>query len=267
MSSSTSSDKDISVFLDEAIKTANVAGEMMRKHFGEPLEVDDMQAHDIKLALDVEIQEVITERLLKAFPEHALYGEEGIAGDQNSPMQWIVDPIDGTVNFWYGIPHFCTSIALREGDEILLGVIYDPMRNELWQIAKGGVTLLNGKEQRASRRTKLSDCIVTVGLSKSEAAIKAGLPLYGKLASQVRKMRNMGSAALEMAYLASGRMDVYFERSISLWDIAAGWPMVEASGGKVRLDPSPIEPDKYSILAWNGAVAEDLLPKTADFSA
>ena len=250
-------------YLEVATETALAVGKFMKSHFGEPLEVDDMQSHDIKLALDVECQDLITERLLAAYPTHALYGEEGIAGDQDSPFQWIIDPIDGTVNFWYGIPHFCTSIALREGEDILCGVIYDPMRDELWQIEKGGRPTLNGKEIQVSKRSDLSDCIVTVGLSKSLEAIRTGLPLFGDLASKVRKMRMMGSAALEMAYLASGRMDAYFERSISLWDIAAGQLLLEAAGGKVRLDPSPLHPDKYSILAWNGAIDEELLPKAA----
>lgn len=251
-------------YLRVATETALEAGALMREHFGKPLQVDDMQAHDIKLALDVQCQELITQRLLAAFPTHALYGEEGIAGDQSSAFQWIVDPIDGTVNFWYGIPHFCTSIALREGTDILCGVIYDPMRNELWQVEKGGQPLLNGREIRASRRSQLGDCIMTVGLSKSMEAIKTGLPVFGELASSVRKMRMMGSAALEMAYLATGRMDAYFERSISLWDIAAGQLLLEAAGGRVRLDPSPLDANKFSILAWNGALPEELLPHPND---
>jgi myo-inositol-1(or 4)-monophosphatase len=261
--SSASAGSSSASYLEVATETALAAGAHMKAHFGEPLVVDDMQSHDIKLALDVECQELITERLLAAYPGHAIYGEEGIAGDQASPFQWIVDPIDGTVNFWYGIPHFCTTIALREAGEIIAGVIYDPMRDELWQIEKGGRPLLNGKEIKASTRGNLADCIATVGLSKSLEAIKTGLPIYSDLAAKVRKMRMMGSAALEMAYLATGRLDIYFERSISLWDIAAGQLLLEAAGGRVRLEPSPLFPDKYSILAWNGAIDEELLPRNA----
>ena len=110
--------------------------------FQQPLRVSSSEAHDIKLEIDVRTQELITESLLKKFPEHALYGEEGIVGDQKSDHQWVVDPLDGTVNYFYGIPHFCVSIALRFMGEIIVGVIYDPMREEMWADAK----------RRASRR-------------------------------------------------------------------------------------------------------------------
>src|SRR6266853_136287 len=109
--------------LETAVAAARAAGELLRGEFGRPLDVHAFEAHDIKLELDVRSQALITERLLSAFPDHALYGEEGIAGNQASEWQWIVDPIDGTVNFFYGIPHFCISIALRRAGEIQLGVI------------------------------------------------------------------------------------------------------------------------------------------------
>ena len=106
--------------------------------FSSPRRVNSAEEHDIKLDIDVETQELITELLLKKFPQHALYGEEGIVGDQSSEHQWVVDPLDGTVNYFYGIPHFCVSIALRCQSEIIVGVIYDPMRDEIWTVQKGG---------------------------------------------------------------------------------------------------------------------------------
>src|SRR4051812_45745176 len=154
--------------LEIAIGAARAAGELLRANFGQPLDVNAFEAHDIKLELDVRTQELITQHLLGAFPDHALYGEEGIAGNQQSEHQWVVDPIDGTVNYFYGLPHFCISIALRRGTEIQLGVIYDPMRDELWQVALGQPPLLNGRPIRVSPRTRLADAIVSVGLSKSK---------------------------------------------------------------------------------------------------
>src|SRR5919199_2711490 len=115
-------------FLELAISAAREAGESLRRNFHEPLRVNEATAHDIKLEIDVQTQELITKRLLAQFPSHALYGEEGIVGDQSAEYQWIVDPLDGTVNYFYGIPHFCTSIALRRGEEMIVGVIYDPVR-------------------------------------------------------------------------------------------------------------------------------------------
>ena len=119
-------------FLAAANAAARSAGALLRQHFGAPLDVNEFHAHDIKLELDVRAQELITAALLGQFPDHAIFGEEGIAGNQASEYQWIVDPIDGTVNYFYGIPHYCISIALRRGEEIQLGVIYDPARDELW---------------------------------------------------------------------------------------------------------------------------------------
>src|SRR5580700_6774753 len=155
-------------YLDAAAQAARFAGELLRQHFGAPLEVNAFEAHDIKLELDVRSQELITRRLLERFPDHALYGEEGIAGNQQSDFQWIVDPIDGTVNYFYGIPHFCISIALRERGEIILGVIYDPMRDELWQVERGGAPTLNGKPIHVSTRDKLSDATLSIGFSKTQ---------------------------------------------------------------------------------------------------
>src|SRR3954471_11858143 len=124
-------------YRDAAEKAARGAGKLLRDNFKQPRRVNSSEAHDIKLALDVEAQTLITGLLLEEFPEHALYGEEGVVGDQATAHQWVVDPLDGTVNYFYGIPHFCVSIALRFKGEIIVGVIYDPMREELWIGQKG----------------------------------------------------------------------------------------------------------------------------------
>src|SRR5262245_7540873 len=132
-------------YLDAAIVAAREAGNSLRTHFGVTPDVKEFHDHDIKIELDERTQALITERLLSTFPEHALLGEEGIAGNQQSEWHWIVDPIDGTVNYFYGLPHFCVSIALRHRDEIVVGVIHDPMRDELWAATKNGAATLNGK--------------------------------------------------------------------------------------------------------------------------
>src|SRR5213076_218869 len=117
-------------YLDAAEKAARAAGKLLRKNFGRAQQVNVFAAHDIKLAIDIQTQELITKLLLKEFPKHALYGEEGTVGDQSSEYQWVIDPLDGTVNYFYGIPHFCVSIALRFRNEIMVGVIYDPIRRK-----------------------------------------------------------------------------------------------------------------------------------------
>ena len=241
-------------YLDAAVEAARAAGEILRRNFQQPLVVNSSEAHDIKLEIDVRTQTLITELLLNKFPEHALYGEEGIVGDQESDHQWVVDPLDGTVNYFYGIPHFCVSIALRFKGEIIVGVIYDPIREELWTAQKGGEARLNGNPLRVSERADLAEAVVSVGLSKTGVTIAAGLPLLQDMVHRARKCRLLGSAALDMAYVACGRFDAYIEQGISLWDIAAGWILVEMAGGTVDMKPRSDMKDKYSIIASNGVL-------------
>lgn len=241
-------------YLDAAVEAARAAGQLLRHSFQQPLRINSAEAHDIKLEIDVRSQELITESLLKKFPEHALYGEEGTVGDQESDHQWVVDPLDGTVNYFYGIPHFCVSIALRFKGEIIVGVIYDPIREEIWAAQKGAKPTLNGKPFRVSERADLAEAVLSVGLSKTGATIDAGLPLLQEMVHRARKCRLLGSAALDMAYVACGRLDAYIEQGISLWDIAAGWILVETAGGTVEMKPRADMKDKYSIVASNGVI-------------
>jgi myo-inositol-1(or 4)-monophosphatase len=240
--------------VDTAVKAAKAAGVLLRENFGCALEVDEAMHHDIKLALDRESQDLITEILLGEFPDYALYGEEGLAGNQESDSQWIVDPIDGTVNFFYGIPHYCISIALRQKGELTVGVIYDPSMDDLWTVVKGEKPYLNGKEISVSSRTKLEESILYVGCGKTEDALSTGLERFRRASLRARKMRMMGSAALGMAYIATGRLDAYVESRISLWDIAAGQLLIESTGGKVTLTPKKNQPDVWSIVATNGKI-------------
>jgi myo-inositol-1(or 4)-monophosphatase len=241
-------------YLDAAENAARAAGHLLRQNFRRPLRVHSAEAHDIKLEIDVQAQELITQMLLKQFPQHALYGEEGIVGDQSSEHQWVVDPLDGTVNYFYRIPHFCVSIALRFKGEIIVGVIYDPMRQEMWCAQKGQNPRLNGEKFRVSERADLAEAVISVGLSKTGVMIQSNLPLLQQMIHRARKCRLMGSAALDMAYVACGRFDAYIEQGISLWDIAAGWILVESAGGSVELRPRRDMKDKYSIIASNGVI-------------
>lgn len=238
--------------LELACRAARAAGALLRENFGRELVVDSLLRHDIKLALDVESQKLIEGLILEAFPDHAIYGEEGLAGDQSSETQWIVDPIDGTVNYFYGIPHFCISIAMRRGGQMRIGVVYDPMLDELFAVDWEGPATRNGVPIRPSDRSDLGEAVVTIGFSKSADAIDSGLARYAAVAHRVRKTRMMGSAALALAYIACGRLDAYIEESISLWDIAAGQLMLERGGGSVVLAPAVGNPDKSSIVSSNG---------------
>ena len=239
-------------FLEVATEAARAAGELLRQNFHQQLRVNATYKYDIKLEIDVTTQDLITAHLLTKFPQHALYGEEGIVGDQTAEYQWIVDPLDGTVNYFYGIPHFCTSIALRQKEEMIVGVIYDPIRDEMWTGIKGEAPTLNGKPFRVSERGELSEAVISVGLSKTGQTIREGMPLLQDMVQRVRKCRLLGSAALDMAYVACGRFDAYIEQGISLWDIAAGWLLIEGAGGAVDLQPRADMKDKYLVVASNG---------------
>src|SRR3954470_402086 len=224
-------------YLDAAENAARAAGKLLSDNFQQRQRVNAYAAHDIKLEIDVQAQELIAKLLLEEFPTHALYGEEGIVGDQSSDHQWIVDPLDGTVNYFYGIPHFCVSIALRQRGEIIVGVIYDPVRNEMWVAQKGDVPNLNGNPVHVSDRAELAEAVISIGLAKTGETIDKNFPLLQQMIHRVRKCRVLGSAALDMAYVACGRLDAYIEQGISLWDIAAGWLLVENAGGTVDLRP------------------------------
>jgi len=249
--SSRASDQELLHLAGEA---ARAAGGIIRANFGRELIVDSADQHDIKIELDRRSQDLIEHHLLAKYPDFAIYGEEGLRGDKNSPNQWIIDPIDGTVNFFYGVPHFCVSIALRREGELRLGVIYDPMRDECWTVIRGGPAFLNGHPVKVSSRRELSEAIVTIGFSKTGESIEKGMANFQRLVHSVKKCRMMGSAALDVAYVSCGRLDAYIECQISLWDIAAGILMVEAAGGQVRLTPHETVPDKFSAVITSGAI-------------
>ena len=240
-----------------AITAAQAAGERLRHAFGGKLRVTEEFAHDIKIAADKECQDLIYGILLDHHPETHCIGEEGDSanpGDPNAEIEWIVDPIDGTMNLAHNIPHFCVSIAAREtaSQRILLGVIYDPLRNELFTAERGSGTWLNGSRQKVSTRSTLAEAVLAVGFAKSQDSIDHCLELYKVYGSQARKLRAMGSAALDLAYVATSRLDAYIEQGVNLWDIAAGIVLVEEAGGVVETEIKAN--GKYRVCAHTGLI-------------
>ncbi len=239
----------------------------MRRHLHAAKRANEVTQHDIKLELDVRSQKLIERTLRSGFPDTAVLGEEGIVGDPQSGSRWVVDPIDGTVNFAYGIPHACVSIALQlrsdsdrafaDGYETVVGVVYDPFGDELWTALRGQPAKLNGQVIRVSRRRYLEDSIVSIGFAKSRESLEATLPYFNQLVYRVRKIRMMGAAALGIAYVATGRFDAYIERGIRLWDIAAGGFILERAGGEFWRKPIPGD-YSYRMIATNGLLRKTL---------
>ncbi len=242
--------------LATAVKAARAAGGVMRANWNLPKRVNSAEAHDIKLELDVQCQALIEKILAAAFPQIPVLGEEGDTGDVNAEYRWVIDPIDGTVNYFFGMPHAAVSIALQCHAESVVGVIYDPFTDEIWTTTKGAPTRLNGKIIQVSQRTELNDCIIAMGFSKSRDNLQKSLPHLIRISRQAKKIRILGSAALELAYVASGRLDAYIERTINLWDIAAGSLLVENAGGECYTLPAPN--GKLRMCADNGKLRKKL---------
>jgi len=242
--------------LTAAVKAARAAGQIMHANWHKPKRVNSAEAHDIKLELDVRCQALIEKILAGAFPQIPVLGEEGSTGDVNAEYRWVIDPIDGTVNYFFGIPHAAVSIALQHREKSIVGVIFDPFTDEIWTTIKGAPTRLNGKIVHVSKRGKIEEAVIAMGFSKSQDNLNKSLPHLIRLSRRAKKIRILGSAALELAYVASGRLDVYIERTINLWDVAAGSLLLENAGGEFHAVPAPN--GKLRMCADNGRLRKKL---------
>lgn len=250
---------DFSPQLRVAERAARCAGAFLRCHFRTSLPVDESLAHDIKLRLDKETQQLIETELHSEYPAYSILGEEGRTTLDDAP-EWIVDPIDGTVNYFYGIPLFCVSIALRVQGKIVLGCVYDPMQDECFSALANGMALCNGKEIQVSARSHMRDAIVFVGHGTHDDSGAAGLRRFAHISAQVRKIRILGTAALTLCYIAAGRFDAYLENRINLWDFAAAALILERAGGQFIFSPADASGEKGAVMAWNGLLP---LPQAA----
>ena len=248
--------------LAAAVDAAHQAGALMKKHLRRAKQVNESHQHDIKLELDVRCQKLITRVLAQAFPSIPVLGEEGIdAASEQAVARWVVDPIDGTVNFAYGIPHAAVSIALQvrtaDGFHSEVGVVYDPFMDDLWTAIRGKPARLNGRIAKVSTRARLDESIVSLGFAKSQDSLKAAQADFLELTHRVRKIRIMGSAALALTYVACGRFDAYVEAGVRLWDIAAGGLIVECAGGSFVTQALPGE-HRYGLIASNGLIHDQI---------
>ena len=219
------------------VKACRKASKILIRDFGEieKLQVSVKGPGDFVTASDKKVEKIIIDELQKARPNYSILSEEIGKIDNDHSFKWIIDPIDGTANFLHGIPHFAISIGLEHNKEIICGIVFDPIKNEIFSAEKGNGSYLNNQRMRVSNRSKLKDCIIFTGGPKHDTKnIELALEEYKKFSSKVFiPIRKFGSSSLDMAYVAAGRCDGYWQRDLSYWDIAAGIILVKESGGFV----------------------------------
>jgi len=221
------------------VKAARAGGNVLLRHMHrlDALNIVEKARMDYASEVDEKAEEAIIKELRRAYPDYAILGEEGGAqpgGRGGSRYTWVIDPLDGTSNYLHGFPHWCVSIALCEGAEPLHAVIFDPLRNELFTATRGSGAQLNERRIRVSERRELTGSMIATGFAPRERArADAQLECIKALLGEAEDVRRAGSAALDLAYVACGRVDAYFEAGVQAWDIAAGVLLVREAGGKV----------------------------------
>ncbi len=259
-------------FTAVAINTASKAGEWIKSKLGDFANLDLKQSlHDLVTEVDKGSEAMIRKLILTHFPTHVILGEEGVAPGADASVKalsevldaeyvWIVDPLDGTTNFVHGFPFFCVSIALAHKGQVIVGVIYDPLRDELFVAERGKGAYVRGKRTQVSEDTLLRNSLVASGLPADRTtSLPINLAGIQSLTPKVRNIRIAGSAALHLAYVATGRLSGFWEIGLNAWDIAAGSLLVEESGGRVTDTLGrPYSISVRNIVATNGFIHDEL---------
>jgi myo-inositol-1(or 4)-monophosphatase len=242
-----------------AERVAREAGAQLLEAYAGP--AADVQSKstptDLVSAADQAAEDLIRSRLAAERPDDGVLGEEGADVTGSSGLRWVVDPLDGTTNFLFGIPQWAVSIAVEDAEGVVAGVVYDPPRDELWAAERGGDALLDGRPVRGSDRTSLAEALIVTGFGYDADARAAQAATVAALLPEVRDIRRFGSAALDLVWTAAGRYDGYYERGIHHWDVAAGGLICERAGLVVEeLVAAP--PQGAGILVATPAIFEEL---------
>jgi len=245
------------------VKACRKASKHLIRDFGEieNLQVSLKGPGDFVTNSDKKIEKILIAELQHARPDYSILSEEIGEINNNNSYKWIIDPIDGTANFLHGIPHFAISVGLEENNEIICGIIYDPIKDEMFLAEKGNGSYLNNQRIRVSSRSKLKDCIIFTGGPRQNAENKnLSLKEYNNFSSEVNlPIRKMGSAALDMAYVAAGRCDGFWQRNLNYWDVAAGIIIVKEAGGFVTdFDGNGKYIENKTILSTNSKIGDQM---------
>ncbi len=249
----------ISANLNIMIKASEKASKGLIRDFGEleQLQVSIKGPSDFVTNADTKAEKIIIDELTKSRKNYSILSEEsGSKENKDIDNVWIIDPIDGTINFLHGVPHFAISIALKSNNEIVSGLIYDPIKDEMFYAEKNNGAYFNNKRIRVSKRKKIEECLFASGEIDNEN-------IKQKINSKL-SIRKSGSAALDMAYVASGRYDGYFQKNLNLWDIAAGIIIVKEAGGQVN-DLNLKQNNNIDITASSSSINEQLLKNLINF--
>ena len=219
--------------LEVCVDAARQAGALVRNRFLTEKEISFKGRADIVTDVDLASEKIILGILTSEFPQFSILAEESEPVTNDSAYTWVVDPIDGTRNFAEGIPHFCLVVALAKGNQMVVGVIFDPLKDEMFTAEQGKGAFLNGERIRVSERQEIPDSILGFDLGYVDQKAGLALDMIRSLWPNILGMRLMGSSALGLAYAACGRLDIYFHHHLSPWDIASGLLLVQESGGNV----------------------------------
>lgn len=249
--------------LNFAIQTAREAGRVLVERFGRAIQISNKGEIDLVTEADLAAEKLIIERIRSHYPRHAILAEEagavareGVSGE----WRWIIDPLDGTTNYAHGYPCFCTSIALEHAGEIVLGVVYDPLREELFAAERGEGATLNGRRIRVSTIDDLNRAMLCTGFPYDVRQRADFARHFTNFIMHAQAVRRDGAAALDLAYVACGRFDGFWEEGLKPWDVAAGVLLIEEAGGRVsRIDGTRFDIFDPPIVTSNGLVHDAML--------
>ena len=255
-------------FVAVAEKIAREAGALLREYYARGVRTEYKGDVDLVTEADRASEALIVSRLKAAFPEHGVYGEEGTRSGLESEFRWYVDPLDGTTNFAHGFPVFCvvlgcerraSGLLAEEDGEMVAGVIYDPLRDEMFSAAKGNGATLNGVTISVSRAEKLQEALIATGFPSHKRHRSPNVHFYQEFTLRSHGVRRAGSAALDLAYVACGRLDGFWEFKLNPWDTSAGYLLVEEAGGTItHMDGGKFTLDSREVFATNGKIHAEM---------
>ena len=246
--------------LEVAVKAAKIAGETLEYYFETLIEKEEKEDKSIVTKADLEADKIILKEIKEKFPDHNILSEETGLVDNGSEYDWVIDPLDGTTNFSRGLPVFATSIALFNSKEAVLSVVYNPITNSLYHAEAEKGAFLNGERIKVSDAENLSKAIVTLGRARDAENKEKTLDIFNKLYFKAYSQRIMGSSALEICWVAAGRLEGFISVGLKKWDVSGGTLIVKEAGGKITnfSGQELSEEDKY-FVATNGRIHKELL--------